>query len=337
MTSTEHDHSHGPGPPVTDDPYGSHGGHDKHAGHDPEMFRRLFWWNLLLAIPVIVFSRDGPGLVRLLDRRRLGRVGRRPCSGTVIYLWGGKPFLVGGVAEVRDRQPGMMLLIALAITVAYGSSLATSLGWGDLDFWWELAALIVDHAARPLAGDEGDRAGPGRAGGAGRAAARPRRAGRATTNRSRSRSPTSAVGDVVLVRPGGRVPADGEIVDGQRRLDESMITGESRPVERGEGDRVVAGTVSTDSGDPGAGRRRRRRHRAGRHPADGRRRAELAVADAGARRSGCGALFYVATAAAVVTVDRLDAVGRRAERGDPHRHGAGHRLPARARAWRSRW
>ena len=63
--------------------------------------------------------------------------------GTVVYVWGGKPFLVGGVAEVRDRQPGMMLLIALAISVAYGSSLASSLGWGDLDFWWELAALIV--------------------------------------------------------------------------------------------------------------------------------------------------------------------------------------------------
>jgi Cu2+-exporting ATPase len=63
--------------------------------------------------------------------------------GTVVYVWGGKPFLVGGVAEVRDRQPGMMLLTALAISVAYGSSLASSLGWGDLDFWWELAALIV--------------------------------------------------------------------------------------------------------------------------------------------------------------------------------------------------
>jgi cation transport ATPase len=116
--------------------------HDKHAGHDPEMFRRLFWWNLLLAVPVLITSPQiqdwfgydlGGGWVEWVP----------PVLGTVIYVWGGKPFLLGGIVEVRNRQPGMMLLISLAITVAYGSSLAASLGWGDLEFWWELAALIV--------------------------------------------------------------------------------------------------------------------------------------------------------------------------------------------------
>ena len=115
-----------------------HDGHDKHAGHDPNMFRRLFWWNLLLAIPVLVFSDQiqtwfgysiDAGPARFVA----------PVIGTVIYLWGGQPFLVGGINEAKHRRPAMMLLIALAITVAYLASLASSIGIGDLDFWWELA------------------------------------------------------------------------------------------------------------------------------------------------------------------------------------------------------
>ncbi|MEQ9164535.1 MAG: heavy metal translocating P-type ATPase, partial [Ilumatobacter fluminis] len=101
------------------------------------MFRRLFWWNLLLAVPVVVFShmiQEWFGYS--IDAAWAAWV--PPVIGTVIYLWGGSPFLKGAVHEVRARQPGMMLLIALAITVAYGASLASSLGWGDLDFWWEL-------------------------------------------------------------------------------------------------------------------------------------------------------------------------------------------------------
>ena len=106
------------------------------------MFRRLFWWNLVLAVPVLVFSEQ---IQDWFDYSIDGAWAAwiAPIVGTVIFLWGGKPFLAGGVAEVRNRQPGMMLLISLAITVAYGSSLASSLGWGDLDFWWELAALIT--------------------------------------------------------------------------------------------------------------------------------------------------------------------------------------------------
>ena len=114
------------------DSHAGHGGHDhhdqhdKHAGHDPEMFRRLFWWNLLLAIPVIVFShmiQDWFGYS--IDGAWAEWV--PPVIGTVVYVWGGQPFLKGAVDEVRSRQPGMMLLIALAITVAYGASLASSL------------------------------------------------------------------------------------------------------------------------------------------------------------------------------------------------------------------
>ncbi len=219
--------------------------HDKHAGHDPEMFRRLFWWNLLLAVPVLVFSHQiQEWFGYSIDSAWAAWVA--PVLGTVIYLWGGQPFLKGGVAEIRNRQPGMMLLIALAITVAYASSLASSLGWGNLDFWWELAALI----AVMLLGHWQEMKAIGQAQGALEALAEllPDTAERVDGDRVEEVPIGSLdVGDVVLVRPGGRVPADGVVADGQASFDESMITGESQPVRRGEGDRVVAGTVSTDS------------------------------------------------------------------------------------------
>ena len=297
-----HDRGH---PPRHDEH--SHAGHDKHAGHDPAMFRRLFWWNLLLAIPVIVFShmvQEWFGYS--IDASWAAWVS--PVIGTVIFLWGGQPFLKGAVHEVQARQPGMMLLIALAITVAYGSSLASSLGWGELDFWWELAALIVIM----LLGHWQEMKAIGQAQGALSALAEllPDRA-----ERIEDGEPIEVAiadlerGDVVLVRPGGRVPADGVIIDGSAAMDESMITGESRPVDRGEGDRVVAGTVSSDRairvrvdalGDDTA--------LAG---------IQRLVADAQSSNSrtqaladrAAAALFYVATAAAVMTLVVWAALG----------------------------
>ncbi|MBO4208802.1 heavy metal translocating P-type ATPase, partial [Micromonospora echinofusca] len=117
-------------------------GHDKHAGHDPAMFRRRFWVCLVLTVPIVVtshlFGQWFGGLPDLPGRQLVG-----PVLGSVVYLWGGWPFLVGAVREVRDRAPGMMLLVAMAITVAYVASVATSVGLFDLDFWWELAALVT--------------------------------------------------------------------------------------------------------------------------------------------------------------------------------------------------
>ncbi len=236
---------HDPGGHVDHGGHRGDGGHDKHAGHDPEMFRRLFWWNLALAVPVLVFSEQIQEWVGY-SIPGAWAVWVAPVVGTVIYLWGGRPFLNGGLAEVRNRQPGMMLLIALAITVAYGSSLASSLGWGELDFWWELAALIVVM----LLGHWQEMKAIGQARGALAALAEllPDTAELVDGDRTEEVPIASLdVGDVVLVRPGGRVPADGVIADGRASFDESLITGESRPVRRGEGDRVVAGTVSTDS------------------------------------------------------------------------------------------
>jgi P-type Cu2+ transporter len=228
------------------DGHTGHGGHDEHAGHDPEMFRRRFWLSLVLTIPLVVTGEMVMDWFNYsLDFWGMDLLG--PVLGSIVFWWGGWPFLAGGVAEVRDRQPGMMLLISMAITVAYVASLATSLDWFDLDFWWELAALVtimllghwqemkaIGQAQGALAAlaellpDDAERVGP--------------------DGQVETVSITElGVGDVVLVRSGARVPADGEIVDGEAELDESMITGESRPVGKGPGDTLVAGTVSTDS------------------------------------------------------------------------------------------
>ena len=225
---------------------GHGGGHGKHAGHHVEMFRRRFWWSLLLTVPVVVTSHmvmDWFGYS--LDFYGMDWIG--PVLGTVVFVWGGWPFLAGGVQEAKDRQPGMMLLIAMAITVAYGASLATSLDWFDLDFWWELGALITIM----LLGHWQEMRALGQAQDAlaALAALLPDEAERVAEDGSVESIPAAElhVGDTVLVRAGARVPADGEIVDGSAELDEAMITGESRPIAKAVGDKVVAGTVSTDS------------------------------------------------------------------------------------------
>ncbi len=232
----------------------SHGADDHaedrgHAGHGDHvaMFRRLFWWSVLLAIPVVVFSEMFSDLLGYT--RPSGTSWISPVFGVVVFVFGGWPFLSGAISELRARQPGMMLLIGLAITVAFLASLATSLGIGDLDldFWWELALLIVIM----LLGHWLEMKAIGQAQGALAALAEllPDEAERVTVQGDVETVSLGElrVGDLVLVRPGARVPADGEIVEGDAELDEAMVTGESRPVAKAVGDRVIAGTVSTDS------------------------------------------------------------------------------------------
>ena len=209
------------------------------------MFRRKFWLSLALTVPIVLTSEMVMEWFRYtLDFPGISWVG--PVLGTAVFLYGGWPFLVGGVREVRDRAPGMMLLISMAITVAYVASLATTFGAFDLDFWWELAALVTIM----LLGHWQEMKAIGQARGAlaALAALLPDDAERVTdTGVEQVPVGELRVGDVALVRPGARVPADGRVVDGAAELDESMITGESRPVSRSTGDRVVAGTVATDS------------------------------------------------------------------------------------------
>jgi Cu2+-exporting ATPase len=171
-----------------------------------------------------------------------------PLLGTVIFIYGGAPFLTGAWQEIKQRQPGMMLLISLAITVAFVASWATTLHLGgfDLDFWWELALLIVIM----LLGHWLEMRALGAASSAldALAALLPDSAERVRGSQTEVVSLAElGVGDVVLVRSGGRVPADGTILSGSAAVDESMITGESHAVPRAAGDRVVAGTVATDN------------------------------------------------------------------------------------------
>ena len=122
------------------DIHAGHSGHDKHAGHDPEVFRRRFWLILIMSIPVVVTSEM---IMDWFGYELSGVAWVGPVLGSFVFFWGGWPFLKGAVDEIRDRAPGMMLLIAMAITVAWASSMASSLGWFDLEFWWELAALVT--------------------------------------------------------------------------------------------------------------------------------------------------------------------------------------------------
>ncbi len=255
--TTEHHHgamSHDHAAPHEDT---GHGGHEDHAGHGGHgghgdhvgQFRRLFWIMLLLAVPVVGFSTMFSMILGypLPDAAWVAWVS--PALGTVMYVWGGAPFLTGAVGELRARKPGMMLLIALAITVAFLASWGASIGLlhHELDFWWELALLIVimllGHwiEMRSLAQTTSALDSL--------AALLPDEAEKVDGDTTVTVAPADLqVGDVVVVRPGGRVPADGRIVQGSASMDESMITGESRPVRRSDGDPVIAGTVATDSG-----------------------------------------------------------------------------------------
>jgi P-type Cu2+ transporter len=209
------------------------------------MFRDRFWLSLLLTVPVLIWSEmvqewlgySAPSFA-LSDRIPA-------LFGTIVFVYGGLPFLKGGLQEARDRQPGMMLLISLAILVAFVSSVASEFGALDLEFWWELA-LLIDVM---LLGHWQEMKAIGQASGAldALAALIPDEA-EVVRDDGTVTLPVSelAPGVLVLVRPGGRVPADGTIEEGDADLDESMITGESRPVARQPGDPVVAGTVAID-------------------------------------------------------------------------------------------
>ncbi|PWF27737.1 heavy metal translocating P-type ATPase [Ancrocorticia populi] len=236
-------------------PGDEHSGHEQsghdHSGHMDHvaMFQRLFWIMVVLAIPVIGFNAMFASLIgySLPDAAWVDWVS--PILGTVMFVWGGKPFLSGGLQEIKDRQPGMMLLIALAITVAFVSSWGSSLHLlgHELDFWWELALLVVimllGHwiEMRSLAQTSSALDSL--------AALLPDEAEVVRGDSTENVAPEDLEeGDVVVIRPGSSIPADGTIVEGSAHVDESMITGESWPVSRSEGDRVVAGTISTDSG-----------------------------------------------------------------------------------------
>jgi Cu2+-exporting ATPase len=210
------------------------------------MFRDRFWLSVLLTLPVLIWSDMIQDWLGYTAPTLPGSARIPAILGTIVFVYGGAPFLRGGLQELRDRQPGMMLLISLAIVVAFVSSLASEFGWLDLEFWWELA-LLIDVM---LLGHWQEMKALGQASSAldALAALLPDEAELVIDGTVRTVPvATLELGDLVLVRPGARAPADGAIVEGSAEFDESMITGESRAVRRGAGARVVAGTVATDS------------------------------------------------------------------------------------------
>ncbi len=228
------------------DMHAEHRGHDKHAGHSVAMFRDRFWLSLLLTVPILIWSETVQGWFNYSAPTFLLADRIPAIFGTVVFLYGGLPFLKGGLREIRDRQPGMMLLISLAIVVAYVSSVAAETGALDLEFWWELA-LLIDVM---LLGHWQEMKALGQASGAleALAALLPDEAEIVEVEGTRTvHAQELEPGMLVLVRSGGRVPADGTIDEGTAEFDESMITGESKPVAKGVGATVVAGTIATDN------------------------------------------------------------------------------------------
>jgi Cu2+-exporting ATPase len=221
-----------------------HGGQDHHAGHSVAMFRDKFWLSLTLTIPVVFWSTDVQHWLGYEAPSFPGSGFVPPIFGTVVFVYGGLVFIRGAWSELADHKPGMMTLISLAIIVAFGTSLAATFGLFEIDVWWEVASLITIM----LLGHWLEMRAISQARGAlnALAALLPDTAERVQGADTQS-VPLSElrVGDIVLVRPGARVPADGTVIEGAADVNESMITGESTTVPKVAASKVIAGTVAS--------------------------------------------------------------------------------------------
>jgi Cu2+-exporting ATPase len=225
--------------------HGNHGAHVDHTGHEI-MFRNRFWVSLALSVPVLLYS---PALQEWLNFSLPALPGSQwltPLFAVIIFLYGGLPFLQMAAPEIQNRQPGMMTLISLAISVAFVFSIATLFAPLGESFFWELVTLIdvmlLGHwlemrSVRQASGalDE-------------LAKLMPDTAERITEDGSTEEVNVGELknGDKILVRPGAGIPADGEVSEGHSDVNEAMITGESKPVKKGPGDPVIGGTVNGD-------------------------------------------------------------------------------------------
>lgn len=248
-----HDHAMTDSPTVAS--RHAHGGADEgsgapgtHDGHSVTMFRSRFWWSLALTVPTLAF---GPMLAHLLGAwapRFPGSDWVPAMLGTVVFVYGGHPFLAGAWRELQRRQPGMMTLVALAISVAFAFSVAVVLGVPGMPLWEELATLVTIM----LLGHWLEMRSVAQARGALGELAKllPATATRvrvtAGAGEEREVVPLSAIraNDIVLVRPGENLPVDGEVQGGASQVNEAAITGESRPIDKRAGDRVIAGTTN---------------------------------------------------------------------------------------------
>ena len=217
--------------------------HAKHEGHNVAMFQRKFWAALILTIPALIWGHMLPGMLRYTPPPLPGSHLFPAIFGTAVFLVGGWVFLRGAARELRDRLPGMMTLIALAISVAFVFSAAVELGFRGTPLWEELATLVTIM----LLGHWIEMRSISQASGALKELAKllPDMAVRIDGERLEE-VPVSGLrdSDLILIRPGQSVPADGLVREGSSDVNESMITGESRPVRKDAGAAVIAGTVN---------------------------------------------------------------------------------------------
>jgi len=257
-----HSHGHGPDshepaatPRPAEDPkqknmgaqapgvHAHHAGHDKHAGHSIAMFRRKFWLSFVLTIPTLVWGHMLQRAFGYTAPPFPGAMWIPPVFGTAVFVFGGWVFIQGAIRELGDRLPGMMTLIALAISVAFLFSAAVTVGYPGMPLWEELSTLVTIM----LLGHWLEMRSIAQAQGALKELAKllPDTAVRVIGERMEE-IPVSNLreGDLVLVRPGANIPADGVVRQGESAVSESMITGESRPAHKGVGNKVIAGTVN---------------------------------------------------------------------------------------------
>jgi P-type Cu2+ transporter len=237
--ATEHDHEE-------HEDHDGQAGHDGHEGHSAEAFRTKFWLSLLLTVPVVVWSGHVQDLLGYRAPAFPGSDWVGPLLATAVFLYGGLVFLRGAWDELSRRRPGMMTLISLAIVVAFLFSWVVELDLLEASpLWWELATLVTIM----LLGHWIEMRSISQAQGALQELAKllPDTATRLTDG-GEEEVPVAELeaGDRVLVRPGASVPVDGLVVDGTSSVNESLVTGESRPATKGEGDEVIAGTINGD-------------------------------------------------------------------------------------------
>ena len=218
-------------------------GHDKHAGHSPEMFRDRLVLSVILTLPILYYSDLVQQWLRYQPIRFPGSEWVTPLLSVAIYFYGGWVFVRGAAGELAARSPGMMTLVALAITVAFVYSLAVTLGLRGMPFFWELATLIdvmlLGHWMEMLSIQGASKALEHLA------ALIPPIAHRVSGTAVEDIAVAELrEGDRILIRPGEQIPADGVVEEGTSSVDEAFLTGESRPVPKGQGDEVVAGAVN---------------------------------------------------------------------------------------------
>ena len=220
-----------------------HGGHVNHSGHE-EMFRKKFWVSLFLSIPVLLYSQS---VQKWLGFNMPGFFGSGwivPVFSLIIFLYGGIPFLQMAVPELRNKKPGMMALISLAISVAFVYSVATTLFPIGESFYWELVTLIVVM----LFGHWMEMRSVRKASSALDELAKlmPDTAELVLKDGKTKTVKTAELknGDVILIRPGENIAADGEVVEGESDVNEALITGESIPVKKSPGSTVIAGSIN---------------------------------------------------------------------------------------------